>query len=161
MPMKRWSERAPARIPRILLSSIAATIGRESRRFTLGQVFLDEPGTEMHVQLDERRVADAAEAVDLAGLDHEDVAGAGLELFAVHHPQTTTLPDELHFVVRMTMRSRTAAGKRAEQEHRHVHVAVIGADELMRASLKRQVLLANSVHRADLSNSSEPMQVHG
>src|SRR5262245_52446809 len=117
----------------------------------LGQVFLDEPGTDVHVELHERRVADAAEAVNLAGLDHQDVAGAGLELLAVHRPQPAPFPDELHFIVRMTMRSRTPAGKRAEEEDRHVHVAVVGADELMRAAHERQILLAHSVHRADAS----------
>jgi hypothetical protein len=34
----------------------------------------------VHVDLDERLVADAGEAVHLAGLDHEDIARAGLEL---------------------------------------------------------------------------------
>src|SRR5215510_3550724 len=115
----------------------------------LRQVFLDEPGTDVHVELHERRVADAAEAVNLAGLDHEDVAGAGLELLAVHRPQAAPLPDELHLIVRMTMRSGTTTGQRAEKEDRDVDVAMIGADELMRASLKRQVLLTGSMHCSD------------
>src|SRR5262245_66570752 len=103
----------------------------------------------MHVELHERRVANAAEAVDLARLDHEDITGAGFELLAVHVPQTTTFPHELHFIVRMTMRPGTAARQRAEEEHRHVHVTVIGADELVRASLERQILLPYSIHGAD------------
>jgi hypothetical protein len=45
----------------------------------------------MDVELHERRVADAAEAVHLAGLDDQDVAGAHLEGAAVDDPAATAL----------------------------------------------------------------------
>lgn len=100
----------------------------------------------MHVNLDERRIADAFEAVDLAGLDNQDVAGAGFELVAVHVPQSPAFTHELNFIVRVPMRSGPTAGRRAEQVDRNVDVAMIGADKLMRAALKRQILLANPMH---------------
>jgi hypothetical protein len=89
-------------------------------------------------------------AVDLAGLDHENVAGAGFELLSIHGPEAATLGHELDFVVRMTMRPGTAAGKRAEEKGGDVDVAVIGSDEVVRAALKREVLLTHAVHPAML-----------
>lgn len=100
----------------------------------------------MHVNLDERRIADAFEAVDLAGLDNQDVAGAGFELAAVHVPQSPAFRHELNFVVRVTVRSGPAAGRRAEQVDGNVDIAVIGADKLVRAALKRQILLPSPMH---------------
>ena len=64
----------------------------------------------MHVNLDERRIADALEAVNLARLDNQDVAGAGFELVAVHVPQSPAFTYELNFVVRVTVRSGPATG---------------------------------------------------
>src|SRR3982751_5479440 len=75
-----------------------------------GEVLLDELRAEVHVQLHERAVADALEAVDLAGFDHEDIACARFELSPVDHPASAALLDELHLVVRMTMRPRPGAG---------------------------------------------------
>jgi len=65
----------------------------------------------MHVQLHERTVADAAETVHLAGFDHEDVTRARLELASIDHPQPAALLNELHLVVRMTMRTGPAPGR--------------------------------------------------
>jgi hypothetical protein len=59
----------------------------------------------MHVYLDERLVTDAAEAVDLARLDHENVPGAGLELLPVHDIETAAFPEELDLVVGVTVRA--------------------------------------------------------
>src|SRR5262249_30754359 len=100
----------------------------------------------MHVELHERAIADAAEAVHFARLDHEDVAGARLELAPLDDPSAAALLDELHFVVGMTMRPRAGAGLAAKQEHRNVDVALIGADEVVRAAAKRELLLADAVH---------------
>jgi hypothetical protein len=100
----------------------------------------------MHVNLDERRIADTLEAVDLAGLDDQDIAGAGFEFVPVHGPQSTAFTHELNFVVRMTVRSGPAARQRAEQIDGDIDVAVIGANKLMRAALKRQILLPNPLH---------------
>jgi hypothetical protein len=103
----------------------------------------------MHIELDERCVTNAAEAVDLTGLDDENVTCSGLEFLTVDGPETAALPHELDFVVRMTMGPWTTPREGAEEEDGDVHVAVVGPDELVRATLKGQVLLANAVHPAD------------
>ncbi len=53
------------------------------------QVLLDEPRAEVDIDLDQGDITDAAEAVDLTGLDDEDVTGACFKLFAVDGPETT------------------------------------------------------------------------
>jgi hypothetical protein len=103
----------------------------------------------MHVELNEGSVPNAAEAVDLPGLDDENVTRPGLEFLPVDGPETAAFPHELDFVVRMTMGSRTTTGKGAEEEHGDVHIPVVGPDELVRAAMKWQVLLTNAVHPAD------------
>ena len=50
------------------------------------QVLLDESRAEMHVDLHQGLVANAAEAMDLSGLDHENIPGTGLEFLSVHSP---------------------------------------------------------------------------
>ena len=40
----------------------------------------------------------------------------------------------------------TIPGEGAEQEYGDLHVAVVGANEVMRASLERQVFLTDAVH---------------
>jgi hypothetical protein len=104
----------------------------------------------MYVELDQRPVADAAEAVDLPGFDHEDVAGTSLELLSVDGPETAPFPHELDFVVRMAMRPRPTPGQGAEKEDGDVHVAVVGTHELVGAALKWQVLLTDTVHSGTL-----------
>jgi hypothetical protein len=100
----------------------------------------------MHIELNEGSVADAAEAVDLPGLDDQNVTGAGLEFLAVDGPEAAAFSHELDFVVRMTVRPGAPPGESPEEEHRDIHVAVIGPDEVVRAALKREVLLADAVH---------------
>ena len=73
------------------------------------QVFLDESRTEMHIQLNERRIPDRIEAVDLASLDDEDVASPAFEGLAVDCPHTAPFADELDFVIWMTVRARAGA----------------------------------------------------
>jgi hypothetical protein len=85
----------------------------------------------VHIDLHERLVADALELVNLARLDHENVPCPGLELLAVYHIPPGPGSDELHLVVRMAMRPRAATGKGVEKEYRHVHVAVVSADEMV------------------------------
>jgi hypothetical protein len=99
------------------------------------------------VDLDERRVTDAAERMDLTRLDDENVTCARFDFLTVDDPQTTPFPHELDFIVRVTMRSGTTPREGAEQEHRDIHVAVIGPNELVRAAHKWQVLLTHAVHR--------------
>jgi hypothetical protein len=101
----------------------------------------------MDIDLHERGVTNAAEAMDLAGLDDQNVTGAGFEFRTVDDPHTPTFPHELDFVVGMPMGPRPAAREGAEEEHGHVHVAVIGPDELVRAAHEGQVVLADAVHR--------------
>lgn len=47
----------------------------------VAQVFLNKSWAQMNIELDQRLVADAAKAVDLAGFDDEYVTRARLELF--------------------------------------------------------------------------------
>jgi hypothetical protein len=102
----------------------------------------------MHIELNEGRVTNAVEAMDLPGLDDQNVTGAGFELLAVHGPEAAAFSHELDFIIRMTMGPRATPRKRAEEEHRDIHLTVIGPNELVRAALKRQVLLADAVHPA-------------
>ena len=101
----------------------------------------------MHVDLHERSVANRGEPVHLARLDDEDVAGAGLELLAIHLPDAPSLLDELHLVVGMEVRPGSGTRHAVEQEHRHVHVAAVGADEVVGAASKWQVFSTDSMHR--------------
>jgi hypothetical protein len=102
----------------------------------------------MHVDLDEGCVTDAVKAVDLAGLDHENVTGTRFEFLPADGPEASSFSYELDFIVRMAVGSGATPGQCSEEEHRDMHVAVIGPDELMRAALEGQVLLTNAVHPA-------------
>jgi hypothetical protein len=81
-------------------------------------------------------VTHAAEAMDLPGLDDQNVTGPGLELLAVHDPDPAAFAHELDLVVRMTMGPRTTPQGRPEQERGDIHVAVIGSHELVGAALE-------------------------
>jgi hypothetical protein len=89
----------------------------------------------MYINLDEGPVADAAEA-------------AGFEFLPVDGPEAPAFPDELDFIVRMAMRPGTTPGQSAEEKDGDIDLAVLGADELVRAALKWQVLLTDTVHPA-------------
>jgi len=52
----------------------------------------------------ERGIAEGFEAVNLAGLDDENVAGAAREGLAVDGPEAATFADELDLVVGVTIR---------------------------------------------------------
>jgi hypothetical protein len=111
-----------------------------------GQVLLNETRTEVDINLDEWPVANAAESMDLAGLDDQNVARAGLEFLPVDGPETPAFPDELHLIVRMTMRPGAPARQCAEEEDGDVDVAVLCSNEFVRAAPKRQVLLPDAIH---------------
>ena len=85
----------------------------------------------MYVELDEGRVTDAAEAVDLPGLDDQNVTRAGFELLSVDGPEPAAFPHELYLIVRMAMGPRSTSREGAEEEHGDVHVALLGPDELV------------------------------
>jgi hypothetical protein len=112
----------------------------------LGQVLLNETGTEMYIDLNERRLADAAEAMDLPGLDDKNVTGPGFEFLPVDGPEAPALPDELDFIIRVAMGPGTTPGESAKKEYGDIDVAVLGSDEVVRAALKWQILLADTVH---------------
>jgi hypothetical protein len=108
----------------------------------------------MYIELDERRVTNAAEAVDLTGLDDKNVSRSGFEFLSVDGPETAAFPHELDFIVRMAMGPGTTPGEGAEQEYGDIHAPMVGPNEVVRAALKGQVLLTNAVHPADA-----PMEV--
>ena len=107
----------------------------------------------MHVDLHERPVADALEAVHFACLDDKDVAGTGFEFLSVHVIQPASFPNELDFIVRMTVRTRAAPRTTVEEEDRTVHIAVIRADEVVRAPFEWQILLPYSMHVSSLNET--------
>ena len=95
------------------------------------QVLLNETRTQVDVELHQRRIAHGLEAVNLAGLDHEDVAGAAFKSLAIDSPHTASFADELDLIVGMTMRSWPRAGLAVEQEHGDPSLSLLGADKLM------------------------------
>ncbi|HEU4798040.1 MAG TPA: hypothetical protein VFT63_03875 [bacterium] len=86
--------------------------------------------------------------MDLPRLDDKNVTGAGFEFLSVDGPEAPAFPDELDFIVRMTMGPGTTPGEGAEEEDGDIDVAVLGANEVVRAALKWQVLLTDTVHPA-------------
>lgn len=85
----------------------------------------------MHIDLDQWRMTDALEFVNLTSLDDQNVTGAGLKVLPVDRPETAAFPDELHFIVWMTMRSGATSGKCREQEYGDAYVSMVGSDELV------------------------------
>jgi hypothetical protein len=124
------------------------------------QVFLNESRAEMHIDLDQRLISDALEAVNLARFDDEDVAGAGLEFLSVDVPDAAAFANELNFIVRMAMWTGSTPGLSAQEKDRDIDIAVVGTDEVMRAPLERQVCLTGAMHllrasgRVRVSNAS-------
>jgi hypothetical protein len=102
----------------------------------------------MYINLDQGAVANAAEAMDLPGLDDKNVTGAGFEFLPVDRPEAPAFPDELDFIVRMTMGAGTTPGEGAEEEDGDIDVAVLSSNEVVRAALEWQVLLTDTVHPA-------------
>jgi hypothetical protein len=56
--------------------------------------------------------------------------------------------DELNLVVRMPVRTGTAAGLTVEKKNRHADVALIRADEMVRTAAKGQIFPPHLVHSA-------------
>jgi hypothetical protein len=67
-------------------------------------------------------------------------------LHAIHGPAATALLDELDFVVGVAVGADAPSGEAAVEEDGNPGVAVVGADEVVRAALEGQVLLASPVH---------------
>src|SRR5260370_10448715 len=76
-----------------------------------------ESRAEMNVHLGGRAIPDGLEAVNLAGLDNENVPSATFKRLSVHGPYSAALPDKLDLIVGMPMRPRTLARQPAEQKH--------------------------------------------
>ena len=55
-------------------------------RDPLGQVFLDKTRAQMDIHLNQWDIADGFEAVNLAGLDDEDIPGGAFKRLPVHGP---------------------------------------------------------------------------
>jgi hypothetical protein len=117
---------------------------RQSHR--LAQILLDEPRTQVDVDLNQRFAPDALEAVDLAGLDDENVPSTRLELFSIHDIAAPAFSDELNLIIRVPMGTRPATGLSPEQKNRNPDIPLIRSDELMRASLERKIVLPNAMH---------------
>jgi len=98
------------------------------------------------VYLDQRLLSDALKAVDLAGLDDQDVSGTRLELLSIHDIMAPALSQELDLVVRVAMGTRPPARQSPEQEHRNVDVSLLRADELVGTTLEGKILLTNPMH---------------
>src|SRR5438034_7790142 len=58
------------------------------------EIFLYELRIKMHIDLDQRRLADALETVDLARLDDKNVTCSRFEFLAVYGVSSTAFPDE-------------------------------------------------------------------
>src|SRR4051794_6067369 len=107
----------------------SALFGRMSLRRL--KILLDEPGTQVYVELHQRRIADGFEAVDLARLDHEDISRTALESLVADHPHAAAFADELNLVIRMTMRRGSRSRFAMEQEHRNPSVSLFNAAKLV------------------------------
>jgi hypothetical protein len=95
------------------------------------QILLYESPAEMNVHLDERAIPDGFEAVNLAGLDDENVPSATFKRLSVHGPYSAAFPDKLDLIVGMPMRPRTLARQPAEQKHGDAHVSLLGPDKFV------------------------------
>ncbi len=85
----------------------------------------------MNVHLDQGAIADGLEAVNLAGLDDEDVPSATFKRFSVHGPYAAAFPDKLDLIVGMPMRPRTLSRQPAKQKHADAHVSLLGPDKFV------------------------------
>ena len=107
----------------------------------------------MYIQLDQGRISNAVEAVDLSGLDDQNVARPGFEFLSVDCPKAAAFSYELDFIVWMPMRTRATPRKSPEKKYGDVNVAIIGANEVVGAALKGQLLLTDAVHVTSISKS--------
>ena len=69
----------------------------------------------MNVHLDQRAIPEGFEAVNLAGLDDENVPGAAFKRLSIHGPYSAAFPDKLDLIVGMPMRPGPLARQAAKQ----------------------------------------------
>jgi len=104
---------------------------RQDKPALPAQILLDESWTQMNVDLDERAIPDGFEAVNLAGLDDENVPRATFKRLSVHGPYSAAFPDKLDLIVGMPMRAGTLARQPTKQKHADAHVSLLGADKFV------------------------------
>ena len=85
----------------------------------------------MNVHLDERAIPDDFEAVNLTGLDDENVSSATFKRLSVHGPYSAAFPDKLDLIVGMPMRPGPLARQPAEQKHGDAHASLLGPDKFV------------------------------
>jgi hypothetical protein len=85
----------------------------------------------MNVHLDQRAIPDDFEAVNLPGLDDENVSSAAFKLLSVHGPYPAPFPDKLDLIAGMPMRPGTPARQAAEQKDGDAHVSLVGPDKFV------------------------------
>ncbi len=100
----------------------------------------------MNIELYQGAIPNAGEAVNLAGLNDQYVAGSGFKLLPIHRPKAAPCLNELDFVIRMAVRTRATAGKPIEEEYGDVDVPVLGTYKVVGAATKRQLALLDSIH---------------
>jgi hypothetical protein len=110
------------------------------------QVLLNEAGTDVDIQLYERRIAGHFEAVDLAGLDDEDVSRAAFKSFSIDGPDATAFTDELDFIIGVPVWARTRARFSLIKKYRNAGVSMISSDEFEGTPNERQIFLADVMH---------------
>ncbi len=89
------------------------------------QILLDEAGTEVNIDLYERRITNRLETVDLAGLDDKDVASGAFESFAIHGPNSAAFTDELDLIVRMAVRTGSGTRLAMKKEYGNLGVTLL------------------------------------
>src|SRR5262245_28991704 len=120
--------------------------GMDGASCVLGHVFLDEPRTEVDIELHEWNIADALETVNFARFDDKNVSGARLEFRAVDDVAAAAFANELDLVVGMPVRPRTAPRSSSKEEYGSANIALFDTNEIVRAAAIGQILLSNSVH---------------
>src|SRR6516165_4522456 len=133
-------------LPRLFFGASIATVNGCTEGASTLQVLLDEARTEVNVDLYQRRVTKRLETMDLARLNHKDISGAALEGFAVDRPHSPAFTNKLNLVIGVPVRARSRTRLSMKQEHRNARVSLLSSNKLMRATNKRQILLAHVMH---------------
>src|SRR4029453_13208845 len=101
------------------------------REKLLFQIFLHEMRAQVDVALDQRRLADVDEGVNLARLDDQDVSRSCLVVLSIDGPASPALSYEDHLVIRMAMQPRSPTRWGVYEKGRNRDVVVLRSHELM------------------------------
>src|SRR6516164_351595 len=137
-------------LPRLFFGASIATVNGCTEGASTLQVLLDEARTEVNVDLYQRRVTKRLETMDLARLNDKDISRAALEGFAVDRPHSPAFTNKLNLVIGVPVRARPRTRPSMKQEHRNARVSLLSSNKLMRATNKRQILLAHVMHLCHL-----------